>query len=74
MKLGEVQIQVAFTRKVNLLSITDEELAAVQEKHPAFFPVTIPGKTYTGVDEDVAVFGNGNAITIDIRDVRRSCV
>ena len=62
--LGPV-IQAASNHKVNLLPVTDDELAALRAKHPAFFRTTIPGKTYTGIDEDVVVFGNGNAMTID---------
>ena len=62
--LGPV-IQAASTRKVNLLPITDGELEALRAKYPAFFRVTIPGETYTGIDDDVVVFGNGNAMTID---------
>lgn len=62
--LGPV-IQISSTQSVNFLEITDDELAALQADHPAFFRVTIPGGTYNGVDEDIAVFGNGNAMTID---------
>jgi TRAP transporter TAXI family solute receptor len=62
--LGPV-IQISSTQSISLLEITDDELAALQVNNPAFFRVTIPGGTYRGVDEDVAVFGNGNAMTID---------
>lgn len=40
--LGAV-IEIASTNSIDLLEITDAELASLQAKYPAFFRVSIPG-------------------------------
>jgi len=64
--LGPV-IKLTATQKMNLLAITDEELAALQKANPAYFRVSLPAGTYKGQGEAVETYGNGNAMTIDAK-------
>lgn len=52
---------LAESKGVKLLSLTGEEIAGIQEINPAYEPITIPGGTYKGTDEDVTCI---NAKTI----------
>lgn len=50
-------VDLATTRNVRLLSMTDDMVAAIQEVNPAYDAVTIPGGTYGNFDEDVVTVG-----------------
>ena len=48
-------ISAAIKRPVRLIDLTDEQMATLQEKYPFYVPVTVPGKTYTGQDDDITI-------------------
>lgn len=51
---------LAATKGIKLLSIDQEHIDKIISKYPYFFECTIPGGTYTGVDEDTVVIGTRN--------------
>ncbi|MDA8587090.1 TAXI family TRAP transporter solute-binding subunit [Rhodobacteraceae bacterium] len=64
--LGPV-IKLATTHDVTLHPVSDAELATLQADFPAFFRITMPGDLYEGVEGNIPVYGNGNAMTIDAK-------
>lgn len=60
-KLGPVVdsyvMQLDAAVPVNLISLSDEEIAKIREAYPYLIEVTVPGGTYDGVDEDVKTVG-----------------
>lgn len=51
---------LAATKGIKLLSIDKEHIEKITSEYPYFFECTIPGGTYTGVDEDTVVIGTRN--------------
>lgn len=52
-------IDMSTQHDIHILSIDPENIAKIKEKYPYFSdPVTIPGGTYKGVDEDVVTTGS----------------
>ncbi|MCI8957745.1 MAG: TAXI family TRAP transporter solute-binding subunit [Lachnospiraceae bacterium] len=60
-KLGPVVdsyvMQLDAAVPVNLISMSDEEIARIREEFPYLIEVTVPGGTYDGVEEDVKTVG-----------------
>lgn len=50
-------MDLAASRDIALLGISDEVIARLREISPAYQPVTIPGGTYDGVEGDVQTIG-----------------
>lgn len=50
-------VNLATTRDISLLSLSDQELATIIEKNPAFERSVIPANTYRGVTADVVTVG-----------------
>ena len=50
-------MDLAASRDIRLLGITDEVTARLREISPAYQPVTIPAGTYEGIDKDVKTIG-----------------
>lgn len=50
-------MDLAASRSIALLSISEEVIGRLREISPAYQPVTIPGGTYTGIDGDVLTIG-----------------
>ncbi|MHC1787245.1 MAG: TAXI family TRAP transporter solute-binding subunit [Christensenellales bacterium] len=48
-------ISAAIKRAVRLISLTDEQMAALQAKYPFYVPVPLAGGTYTGQDTDIVI-------------------
>ena len=58
-------LSLAETRDINLVPLTDEEVAAAVEADPTFASYTIPGGTYAGQDEDTITVGTPNVIIVN---------
>jgi hypothetical protein len=50
-------MDTASARDINLLSVSDEHLVALQEFNPQYVRRVIPAGSYPGLDEDLATFG-----------------
>lgn len=48
-------ISASVKRPVRVLSLTDEQMAALQEKYPFYVAVTLPANTYTGQETDTVI-------------------
>lgn len=48
-------ISAAIKRPVRLITLTDEQMATLQEKYPFYVPATVPAGTYEGQDAEVAI-------------------
>lgn len=48
-------ISASIKRAVRLIDLTDEQMEALQAKYPFYVPVTMPGATYTGQDNDIVI-------------------
>ena len=51
------QLNLAATKDIDVLDMTDEELDAVLANNAAYIKTKIPAGTYTGVDHDCQTFG-----------------
>ncbi len=69
---GAIQ-EVTSTCDVNIVNANDEELMALVEETPFYFPATIPAGMYRGTDEDVQTFGVG-ATFVSSADVEEEVV
>ncbi len=56
--------ELAVTRDLRLVALTDEELARLNAKFPAYSGYTIPGDTYAGVTIPVQVLGIWSAVVV----------
>ena len=56
-------IKLTATREVAVLPIPDDVFKKVQAKYPPYFRLTIPGKTYKGIDA-TSTYGLANALVI----------
>jgi TRAP transporter TAXI family solute receptor len=66
-------ISAAIKRPVRLISLTDEQMSTLQAKYPFYVPVTVPGETYTGQDEDT-VIPSTTAVIIASKDLSEDMV
>ena len=57
-------LSLAESRDINLVSLTEAEVAAALDADPTFAPYTIAGSTYKGQEEDVATLGTPNVIVV----------
>lgn len=48
-------IEVANKRDVDLLTLSEAQMASLMEKYAFYVPVTVPAGTYNGMDEDVVI-------------------
>ncbi len=53
---------LAATKGIKLISIDAEHVEKITTDYPYFFECTIPGGTYTGVDNDTVVLGTRNSL------------
>ena len=51
------QLNLAATKDIDVLDITDEELDKILANNAAYIKTKIPAGTYTGVDYDTQTFG-----------------
>lgn len=58
-------INLATTRDIRIISLTEEEVRNALEAEPVFAPFTLAGGTYEGVDEDVRTVGVPNVLTVN---------
>ena len=57
-------LNLATTNDIRMVSLTDEQIANADAADPVFSPLTLPGGTYQGVDEDVATIGVPNVLVV----------
>ena len=57
-------LDLATTRDIRLISLEGEELENALAANEVFAEYTLPGGTYTGVDEDVTTIGTPNVILV----------
>jgi uncharacterized protein len=57
-------LNLATTQDITIITLTEAQLAAAMEADPTFALTTLPGGTYTGVDQDIAVLGVPNVLTV----------
>lgn len=57
-------LNLATTQNIVIIALTEAELAAAMEADPTFALTTLPGGSYTGVDEDLTVLGIPNVLTV----------
>lgn len=57
-------LDLATTRDIRILSLSDEELANAQEAQPIFARTVLSAGTYPGVDEDVVTVGTPNVLVV----------
>ena len=55
---------LAETRDINIVALSEEEIANALTANPVFAAYTLPGGTYTGQDEDVLTIGTPNVIIV----------
>ena len=77
------------TNDIVIIALTDEEMAAAISADPVMSRTTLPGGSYTGIDEDITVLGIPNVLAVllqempdgrglcdyprDVRQRRRTC-
>lgn len=66
-------ISAAIKRPVRVISLTDEQMSALQAKYPFYVPVVLPGGTYTGQDTDT-VIPSTTAVIIASKDLSEDLV
>ncbi len=57
-------LNLATTQDIVIIALDEDELAAAAAADATFAVTTLPGGTYTGVDEDIAVLGIPNVLTV----------
>jgi len=57
-------IELALTREIRLIPLSDAQLATLQEKAPAFRPYQLPGGIYQGVEEPVQLASLWNLLMV----------
>ncbi|WP_083545536.1 TAXI family TRAP transporter solute-binding subunit [Sulfitobacter alexandrii] len=57
-------LNLSTTQDIVIIALTEEQLAAAREADATFAVTTLPGGTYTGVDEDISVLGIPNVLTV----------
>ena len=56
--------ELAVTRDLHLVALTDDELRRLSETFPAYAGYDIPAATYTGIDETVQALGIWSAVVV----------
>jgi len=56
--------ELAVTRDLKLVGLTDGDLARLHRQFPAYAGYIIPGGTYSGVDQDVQALGIWSAVVV----------
>lgn len=56
--------ELAVTRDLHLVALSNPELSQLQARFPAYGGYTIPGETYHGVSEDVQALGIWSAVVV----------
>lgn len=59
---GSAVMDLAATREVVLIPVEKDLADKIIKKHPYYVKITIPGKTYSGVDNDVLCLGDSNVL------------
>ncbi|MGY6410515.1 MAG: TAXI family TRAP transporter solute-binding subunit [Alkalilacustris sp.] len=57
-------MNLAASRDISVIALTEEQIAAAIEMEPTFAAYTLPGGTYDGVDEDVLTISTPNAMVV----------
>ncbi|MFN3143805.1 MAG: TAXI family TRAP transporter solute-binding subunit [Paracoccaceae bacterium] len=57
-------LNLATTQDIVIIELTEDQLTAAMGAHATFAATTLAGGTYTGVDEDIAVLGIPNVLTV----------
>ena len=57
-------LDLATTRDVTVISLSEEEISAAQEEEPVFASYTLPAGTYPGQDEDVTTISTPNVLIV----------
>jgi uncharacterized protein len=57
-------MNLAATRSIRLIALSEEEIAAAQEEEPVFAPYTLQAGIYDGVEEDVATISIPNVFVV----------
>jgi TRAP transporter TAXI family solute receptor len=57
-------MNLAATRSIRLIGLSEEEIAAAQEEEPVFAPYTLAGGTYDGVGDDVSTISIPNVFVV----------
>ena len=57
-------LNLATTNNIVIIELTDEEIAAAQETDSTFARTTLPGGTYDGAPDDIAVLGIPNVLVV----------
>ncbi|MBQ2263145.1 MAG: TAXI family TRAP transporter solute-binding subunit [Loktanella sp.] len=57
-------LNLATTQNIVVISLTEEEMAAAMEFDSTFAQTTLPGGSYTGVSDDIAVLAIPNVLTV----------
>ena len=57
-------LNLSTTNDIVLLALSDEEIAKAREADATFAETTLPGGSYTGVDEDITVLGIPNVLVV----------
>jgi TRAP transporter TAXI family solute receptor len=57
-------LNLSTTNDIVIIELSTEEMAAAIEADPVMAMTTLAGGTYTGVDEDIAVLGVPNVLTV----------
>lgn len=57
-------LNLATTRDIAMISLTEDQVAAADEADPVFAPLSLPAGTYQGVDEDVTTIGVPNVLVV----------
>ncbi len=57
-------LNLSTTNDIVLLALSDDEIAKAREADATFAQTTLPGGSYTGVDEDMTVLGIPNVLVV----------
>ncbi|QQA41169.1 TAXI family TRAP transporter solute-binding subunit [Pelagovum pacificum] len=57
-------LNLATTQDIVIIALTEAELEAAMAEDSTFAMTTLPGGSYTGVDEDITVLGIPNVLTV----------
>ena len=57
-------MNLAASRAISVVALSEDEIAAAIEMEPTFAPYTLPGGSYDGVSEDVLTISTPNALIV----------
>jgi TRAP transporter TAXI family solute receptor len=57
-------LNLATRQSIRMLALSDAEIAAARAADPTFARATLPGGTYSGIDQDVTVLGIPNLLVV----------